>query len=96
MTCSTTTVHPRTPRSRLRSPSLLLAVQLQLLATASLARLRSRVRARGDGGQSTAEYALVLLGAASVALLLVAWATKTDRITKLLDGVVDQVLEHVS
>jgi hypothetical protein len=31
-----------------------------------------------------------------VALLLVAWATKTDRITKLLDGVVDQVLEHVS
>ena len=32
----------------------------------------------------------------SVALLLVAWATKTDRITKLLDGVVDQVLEQVS
>ena len=59
-------------------------------------RARRRSRARGDAGQSTAEYALVLLGAASVALLLVAWATKTDRITKLLDGVVDQVLEQVS
>jgi hypothetical protein len=95
MTCSTT-VRSGTARSRLRSPGLLLAVQLQLLAAASLARLRSRVLARGDAGQSTAEYALVLLGAASVALLLVAWATKTDRITKLLDEVVDQVLEQVS
>ena len=91
-----TTVRSCTPRSRLRPPGLLLAVQLQLLAVASLARFRSRVLTRGDAGQSTAEYALVLLGAASVALLLVAWATKTDRITKLLDGVVDQVLEHVS
>ena len=95
MNCSTT-VHLRSARSRLRSPALQLAVQHQLLASASLAGLRSRVLARGDAGQSTAEYALVLLGAASVALLLVAWATKTDRITKLLDGVVDQVLEHAS
>ena len=28
-----------------------------------------------DAGQSTAEYALVLLGAALVALLLIGWAT---------------------
>ncbi len=95
MTCSTTVPTP-TLRSLHRATGLLLAVQLQLLAAASIARLRSRVSARGDAGQSTAEYALVLLGAASVALLLVAWATKTDRITKLLDGVVDQVLEQVS
>ena len=53
-------------------------------------------RARGDRGQSTAEYALVLLGAASIALLLVAWATKTDKITDLLDGVIDQIVERVS
>ena len=38
----------------------------------------------------------MLLGAASVALLLVAWATKTDRITELLDGVVDSMLDQVS
>jgi hypothetical protein len=54
-----------------------------------------RRRARGEAGQSTAEYALVLLGAASIALLLVAWATKTNRITKLLDGVVDEVIGRV-
>ena len=58
--------------------------------------IRLTSRARDDRGQSTAEYALVLLGAASVALLLVAWATNTDKITDLLDGVVDQIVEHVS
>lgn len=55
-------------------------------------RVPPRRRATGDAGQSTAEYALVLLGAASIALLLVAWATKTDKITDLLDGVVDEVI----
>jgi len=49
-----------------------------------------------DRGQSTAEYALVLLGAAAVALLLVAWATKTNRIGKLLDFVVDQIIGRVT
>ena len=73
---------------------LQLLVSLQLL-TADLHR-RWTQRLVDDRGQSTAEYALVLLGAAAVAMLLVAWATKTNRITKLLDGVVDQVLEHVS
>ncbi len=34
----------------------------------------------------------MLLGAAGVALLLVAWATKTDKITKLLNAVLDNVL----
>jgi Flp pilus assembly pilin Flp len=48
-------------------------------------------RARDDAGQATAEYALVLVGAAAVAVLLIGWATKTDRIGKLLDLVVDNV-----
>ena len=51
---------------------------------------------RPDRGQSTAEYALVLLGAAAVALLLAAWATKTNRIGKLLDSVLDKILDKVS
>ena len=50
---------------------------------------------RGDDGQATAEYALVLLGAAAVALLLVAWATHTNRIGKLLDSVVEKLLAEV-
>ena len=45
-----------------------------------------------ERGQATAEYALVLLGAAAVALLLVAWATNTDAVGRLLDGVLDKIL----
>jgi Flp pilus assembly pilin Flp len=51
---------------------------------------------RDDRGQTTAEYALVLLGGAAIALLLVAWATKTNRIGKLLDFVVDQIVGRVT
>ncbi len=65
-------------------------VSLQILALATTDRIRRRLS--DDRGQSTAEYALVLLGAAGVALLLVAWATKTDKITKLLNAVLDNVL----
>jgi hypothetical protein len=43
-------------------------------------------------GQSTAEYALVLLGAAGVAALLIAWATKSGKVTELLNSVLDRVL----
>jgi hypothetical protein len=75
---------------------LQLLIPLHLLLARSTGRLRTpRRRFGGDAGQSTAEYALVLLGAASVALLLVAWATGTDRIGNLLDSVVDQVMDHI-
>ena len=57
---------------------------------------RLRRRLRDDRGQSTAEYALVLLGAAGVALLLVAWATKTDKVTRLMNSVIDRVLDQVT
>jgi len=42
---------------------------------------------RDERGQATAEYALVLLGAAAIALLVVSWATKTDLVGRLLDVV---------
>lgn len=73
---------------------LQILVSLQVLALTASDRLQRRLRA--EGGQSTAEYALVLLGAAGVALLLAAWATKTDRVTRLLNSVLDQVLSKVS
>ncbi len=44
-------------------------------------------RLSSDRGQATAEYALILLGAAAVAMLLVTWVTKTNRISNLLDAV---------
>jgi hypothetical protein len=56
----------------------------------------SLARWQDDRGQTTAEYALVLLGGAAIALLLIAWATKTNRIGKLLDFVVDQIVGRVT
>ncbi len=53
-----------------------------------------RLRA-GERGQATAEYALVLLGAAAVALLLVAWATSTGAVGRLLDAVLDSILDRI-
>jgi hypothetical protein len=69
-------------------------VSLHVITLAATDRIRRHLR--DDRGQSTAEYALVLLGAAGVALLLVAWATKTDKITRLLNSVIDQVLGKVT
>ena len=51
-----------------------------------------------ERGQATTEYALVLLGAALVALLLVAWATGgggAGRIGRLFDSVIDHVLSRL-
>ena len=52
----------------------------------------SDARCRGDAGQTTAEYALILIAAASIAVLVISWATKTDAIGKLFD----LVLSHVT
>jgi hypothetical protein len=52
-------------------------------------------RPRPEAGQTTAEYALVLLGVAAIALLVVAWATQTNKIGRLLDGVLDSLLSNV-
>lgn len=49
----------------------------------------------GDDGQTSAEYALVVLGAVGVALLVGAWAQHTHKITDLLDTLFDTVTKHV-
>ncbi len=51
-----------------------------------------------DRGQATTEYALVLLGAAVVALLVVAWATAgggAGKIGRLFDRVIDAVSSKI-
>ena len=57
--------------------------------------LWQQARLLDDDGQATTEYALVLLGAALVALMLVAWATSGGggKIGKLFDRVLDAVLQ---
>jgi Flp pilus assembly pilin Flp len=52
-------------------------------------------RAHDERGQASAEYALVLLGAAAIALLIVAWATKSDLIGKLFDAVIKAITDKV-
>lgn len=49
---------------------------------------------RGELGQSTVEYALILLGAAAIALMVVAWVTRSDAIGQLFDTVLGRVLQQ--
>ena len=52
----------------------------------------------GDLGQATTEYALVMLGAAAIALLVIAWATAgggAGRIGQLFDQVIDAVVGQI-
>ncbi len=44
-----------------------------------------------EAGQTTAEYGLVLLAAATLAMLLVAWAGGTDAIGAFFDTIMDKV-----
>lgn len=59
---------------------------------------RRRWASLDDRGQATTEYALVLLGAAVIALLVVAWATSgggAGKIGRLFDTVIDEVVSRV-
>jgi len=56
---------------------------------ARLARWRTH---SSEAGQSTAEYALVILGAVAIATLLITWATGSHAISKLFDSVIDKIL----
>jgi hypothetical protein len=62
--------------------------------------IQSRLVARhSDSGQATAEYALVLVGAAAIAVLLVTWATSgggAGKIGHLLDKVMDAISSHIA
>ena len=51
----------------------------------------SHLRPRNERGQASVEYALVLLGAALVATLLIGWATKTQLIGDLFDHVLSLI-----
>lgn len=74
--------------------SLVVRAQVALLLAVSPPS-PARRRSTGDDGQTTAEYALVLLGAAGIALLLVAWATKSGAVGKLFDTVMNDVVGKV-
>jgi hypothetical protein len=63
-----------------------------------LERANPRARPGSDRGQATTEYALVLLAAALVGLLVVGWATAgggAGKIGRLFDRVIDSVIDRV-
>jgi Flp pilus assembly pilin Flp len=64
-------------------------VRLHVLVLTASARLEP------EEGQTTAEYALVLLGAASVALLIALWAKQGGKVGKLLDTIFDSLIRMV-
>ncbi len=70
-----------------------MSLKLTVLILSAISRGR---RTGDDRGQATAEYALVLLGAAVVAIALVTWATRSGRIGQLLDAVFDQIEQRVA
>jgi hypothetical protein len=49
-----------------------------------------------ERGQTTAEYALVLIAAAAIGGLILAWATKTHAVSGLFDKIVNRVTEMVT
>jgi hypothetical protein len=58
----------------------------------SIARARVLRGRLGESGQSTAEYALVILGAVAIATLLITRATGSHSISKLFDSVISKIL----
>ncbi len=76
---------------------LSLIVRLHLSALLAAQRIDAHLaRFRDERGQTSAEYALVLLGAATVALLIALWAKQTDKLGKLLDTIFDNVTGMVT
>lgn len=45
-----------------------------------------------ERGQSTAEYALVLLAAAAIAFALLAWAKSSGKLPALFDQVIERIV----
>jgi hypothetical protein len=55
-----------------------------------VAYLRSRFGS--ERGQTTAEYALVILAAAAIALVLLAWARSSGKLPAFFDSIIDAIV----
>ncbi len=59
--------------------------------------MKELFKIKAESGQATTEYALVLLGAAVIALLVISWATDgggAGRIGELFDTVLSGIFER--
>ena len=68
---------------------------LRRVPVALTAAVHTRLARRGDRGQATAEYGLVILAAGGIALGVIAWASGTGSFTDLFESVVDKLSESL-
>ena len=54
--------------------------------------LKPPAEVESESGQATAEYALVLVAAAIVALALISWASTTDALPAFFNSVIQKVV----
>ncbi|MEX0983906.1 MAG: DUF4244 domain-containing protein [Actinomycetota bacterium] len=54
--------------------------------------VRATTALRKEEGQTTAEYALVILAAAAVAVVLIAWARSSGKLPAFFDQIIDSVI----
>ena len=58
--------------------------------------LRALVEPAGEDGQSTAEYALVIVAAAAIVGLLLSWITKSNGIGSIFNAVIGRVMKWIT
>jgi hypothetical protein len=58
-------------------------------------RAATRLGTRGDRGQATAEYGLIILAAGGIALGVIAWASGTGSFTDMFESVIDKLSESL-
>ena len=68
---------------------------LRQRATAVGRVVAARLARRGDHGQATAEYGLIILAAGGIALGVIAWASGTGTFTDMFEAVVDKLSESL-
>jgi Flp pilus assembly pilin Flp len=68
-------------------------VRLHAFMSSRLARSVAALveRSRREEGQTTAEYALVILAAAAVAIVLIAWARSSGKLPAFFDHIIDEI-----
>lgn len=49
-------------------------------------------RHRSERGQTTAEYALVILAAAAIAVVLITWARSSGKLPAFFDQIIDKIV----
>jgi Flp pilus assembly pilin Flp len=58
--------------------------------------LHARLALLREEGQTTAEYALVILAAAAVAVVLITWAHSSGKLPAFFDQIIDTVIGDAS